>query len=49
MEAKGVSIEDVLGEKDSWTDETLWEESSKNLESFKVENITIRPDGSISL
>ena len=49
MEAKGVSIEDVLGEKDSWTDETQWEEASKNLEYFKVVNITLRPDGSISL
>jgi ATP-dependent phosphoenolpyruvate carboxykinase len=49
MSTFGVTPEEILGPKDSWTDENAWNEASKNLESFKVEKITINSDNTKSV
>jgi len=49
MDANGISIEDVIGKKEEWSDEDLWEKTAKDLKSFKVEKINVKPDGSISI
>jgi len=49
MSEKGITLEDIFGEKDSWGDPNLYDETINNFERFDVEGITIRPDGTISL
>jgi hypothetical protein len=49
MSEKGVTLEDIFGERDSWGDPNLYDETINNFEKFYVEGITIRPDGTISL
>ena len=49
MKDKGVTVEDILGSKDTWEDQDAYDKEATELAKFKVGQITLRPDGTISL
>jgi len=49
MDSKGISIDDIIGKKEEWTGGSSWDEIAEKLKSFKVDNIVVKSDGSISV
>mgnify|MGYP006908818998 CR=1 FL=1 len=49
MPSFGIEVEEIIGPKDSWTDENAWNDTNKNLESFRVDKITVNPDNTKSI
>lgn len=49
MESNGITVEDILGPKDTWDDQDTYDIEANELTEFKIGQITLRPNGTISL
>ena len=49
MQKNGVTIEDVFGSRDSWSDPNLYDETVNDFDKFIVDQIILKPDGGITL
>jgi hypothetical protein len=49
MDKNNISLQDIFGDRDSWSDSGLYDETINNFEKFYIEGLTIRPNGEISI